>query len=227
MGVVFSKRWVSFHKTTRIFFEGFSHPSFFCSGFWLCSGFWVRSGFWVGAFVRSESVLLFVSLLFFTRFCCFFAYFFVFSPLFLCGLFFLDFVWWFWFCAYFCSKERRDNHMSARKSAGFGCDSVLFLLYKLHVIYIIRKTMGFGFSKRWVSFHKTTRIFFEGFSHPSFFVLNSTFFPRFHLFRAFGLGVLILFLIPFLFAFFLVLFGGCCFVCTFAANKHWRNGYLD
>ena len=34
---------------------------------------------------------------------------------------------------------------------------------------IIRKTMGLGFSKRWVSFHKTTRIFFEGFSHPSFF----------------------------------------------------------
>ena len=65
--------------------------------------------------------------------------------------------------------------------------------------------MGLFFSKRWVSFHKTTRIFFEGVSHPSFFVLNSTFFPRFRLFRAFGLGVLILFLIPFLFAFFFFL----------------------
>ena len=28
-GVWFSKRWVSFHKTTPILFEGFSHPSFF------------------------------------------------------------------------------------------------------------------------------------------------------------------------------------------------------
>ena len=42
MGLGFSKRWVSFHKTTRIFFEGFSHPFF-------------RSGVWVSAFVRSES----------------------------------------------------------------------------------------------------------------------------------------------------------------------------
>ena len=33
---------------------------------------------------------------------------------------------------------------------------------------IIHKTTGLGFSKRWVSFHKTTRIFFEGFSHPFF-----------------------------------------------------------
>ena len=41
-GLGFSKRWVSFHKTTRIFFEGFSHPFF-------------RSGVWVSAFVRSES----------------------------------------------------------------------------------------------------------------------------------------------------------------------------
>ena len=40
---------------------------------------------------------------------------------------------------------------------------------KALLAYIIRKTMGLGFSKRWVSFHKTTRIFFEGFSHPSFF----------------------------------------------------------
>ena len=33
--------------------------------------------------------------------------------------------------------------------------------------------MGLGFSKRWVPFHKTTRIFFEGFSHTSFFALGS------------------------------------------------------
>ena len=47
--------------------------------------------------------------------------------------------------------------------------------------YIIRKTMWMGFSKRWVSFHKTTRIFFEGFSHPSFFslwTLSSELAPR-------------------------------------------------
>ena len=31
-GVFFSIRWVSFHKTTRIFFEGFSHTSFFALG---------------------------------------------------------------------------------------------------------------------------------------------------------------------------------------------------
>ena len=42
-------------------------------------------------------------------------------------------------------------------------------VYSLHCTSIIRKTMGLVFSKRWVSFHKTTRIFFEGFSHPSFF----------------------------------------------------------
>ena len=41
------------------------------------------------------------------------------------------------------------------------------------VVYIIPKTTGFGFSKQWVSFHETTRIFFEGFSHPSFWVPGS------------------------------------------------------
>ena len=30
MGLVFSKRWVSFHKTTRIFFEGGHTPLFLC-----------------------------------------------------------------------------------------------------------------------------------------------------------------------------------------------------
>ena len=61
---------------------------------------------------------------------------------------------------------------------------------------------GVVFSKRWVPFHKTTRIFFEGFSFPLFLCLSdSVFFVRFLLF-------------------FVVLFDGCCFVCTFAANKH-------
>ena len=41
------------------------------------------------------------------------------------------------------------------------------------VVYIILKTTGFVFLKRWVSFRKTTRIFFEGFSHTSFFALGS------------------------------------------------------
>ena len=36
------------------------------------------------------------------------------------------------------------------------------------IFFIIPKTTGFGLSKRRVSFHKTTRIFFEGFSRPFF-----------------------------------------------------------
>ena len=40
MGLGFSKRWVSFHKTTRIFFEGFSSPLFL---FWVLSPLWVLS----------------------------------------------------------------------------------------------------------------------------------------------------------------------------------------
>ena len=34
--------------------------------------------------------------------------------------------------------------------------------------FVIPQTTGFGFSKRWVSFHKTTRIFFEGGVTPFF-----------------------------------------------------------
>ena len=84
-----------------IFWGVFTHL-FFCSGFWLCSGFWVRSGFWVGVFVRSESV--FCSF----RFCfsLVLAAFLLVFPLFVVKLyFFLDSVWWFWFCAYFCSAH--------------------------------------------------------------------------------------------------------------------------
>ena len=44
------------------------------------------------------------------------------------------------------------------------------------VVYIIPKTTGFGFSKRWVSFHKTTRIFFEGFPSPLFLWLSAVLF---------------------------------------------------
>ena len=89
-----------------IFWGVFTHL-FFCSGFWLCSRFWVRSGFWGGVFVRSESVLLFVLSRCFCSFrFCFslvLAAFLLVFPLFVVKLyFFLDFVWWFWFCAYFC-----------------------------------------------------------------------------------------------------------------------------
>ena len=216
MGLSFSKRWVSFHKTTRIFFEGFSHPSFFRSGFRLCSGFWVRSGFWVGVFVRSESV--FCSF----RFCftLVLAAFLLVFPLFVVKLyFFLDFVWWFWFCAYFCRAHLmcRDRVFGRVPPRGrLSLASFFYLFQNLFVFeieeypfikfpanfcqrFVIGNVMwrkfkdyricslffkgftgiynpqndGVGFSKRWVSFHKTTRIFFEGFSHPSFFALNS------------------------------------------------------
>ena len=43
------------------------------------------------------------------------------------------------------------------------------------VVYIIPKTTGVGSSKRWFSFHKTTRIFFEG-AHPSFLWLSAVLF---------------------------------------------------
>ena len=78
-GFVFSKRRVSFHKTTRIFFEGFSHPSFFVLGSESAPG--------------SGVARLFVSLLFFSLVLVAFS---LVSPLFVVELyFFLDFVWWF------------------------------------------------------------------------------------------------------------------------------------
>ena len=43
------------------------------------------------------------------------------------------------------------------------------------VVYIIPKTTGVGFSKRWVPLHKTMRIFFEG-AHPSFLWLSAVLF---------------------------------------------------
>ena len=104
--------------------------------------------------------------------------------------------------------------------------------------FIIPKTTGFGFSKRWVSFHKTTPILFEGFSHPffslwgmsslralsplwflsrRFFVLSS----RFCSFRfCFSLALVAFSLFLHFFVvelcYFLVLFGGFDFVRTFA-----------
>ena len=62
-----------------------------------------------------------------------------------------------------------------------------------YVTYIIRKTMGLGFSKRWVLFHKTTRIFFEGFSFPLFLCLSdSVFLFVFFFFSWFCLVVVVL-----------------------------------
>ena len=60
-------------------------------------------------------------------------------------------------------------------------------------LYIIRKTIGFGFSKRWVPFHKTTRIFFEGFSYTSFFALGSDSAPGSEF--ALGFGAVFLFVL--------------------------------
>ena len=107
--------------------------------------------------------------------------------------------------------------------------------------------MGLSFSIRWVSFHKTTRIFFEGFSHPSFFRSGSEFAPGSEFALGFGSAFLFVlsrcfirfasvfrsFLLPFcLFLhffvvglhFFLILFGGFDFVRTFAArNSVWSS----
>ena len=114
-----------------------------------------------------------------------------------------------------------------------------FLFQNLFVFeIIIRKTTGFGFSKRWVSFHKTTRIFFEGGGHTPLFLfcalsrirsLNSLrVLSRFFCSFWVGASVFHSFLLPFfLFSlffvvglyFFLILFGGFEFVRTFAAKN--------
>ena len=77
---------------------------------------------------------------------------------------------------------------------------------------------GVGFSKRWGYLHKTTRIFFEGF-HTLFsiqyFLSALLFVSRFRLWLFCGCSDSILFD----FFFFVILFGGCCFVCTFAYQK--------
>ena len=104
--------------------------------------------------------------------------------------------------------------------------------------FVIPKTTGFGFSKRWVSFHKTTPILFEGFSHPFFFALGSESAP--------GSESALLFVSLLCFArsccffacfstfwwldstFFLIMFGGGCFVCIFAVeNEPWFYMGID
>ena len=159
-------------------FWGVSHPSFFRSGVWVRSGsFWdgvlfvlsrcFCSGLWAGAFVRFASV--FRSLLLLFRL---FFHFFVIEL-----YFFLDFVWWFWSCAYFCGVGVITTETSPRRwetsvDRNVGCCNFMEF-----VVYIIPKTTGFVFLKRWVSFRKTTRIFFEGFHTPLFFAPGSGFAP--------------------------------------------------
>ena len=174
-----------------------------------CSGFWVRSGVWGGAFVRFASVFRSFLLLFRL-----FLHFFVF------GLsFFLDFVLWFWFCAYFCGVGVITTETSPRRwetsvDRNVGCCNFMEF-----VVYIIPKTTGVGFSKRWVSRPETTRILFEG-AHPSFFVAFCCFVfgvPRFRF-------VAVWFFFVWFLLFFLVLFGGFDFVRTFAArNSVWSS----
>ena len=96
-GVVFFKTMGSISQNDAYTFWGVFTP--LCFLLWVLSSLWVLGrrfcSFWVG--------VLFVSLLFFARSCCLFACFFHF---FVVGLyFFLDSVWWFWFCAYFCSAH--------------------------------------------------------------------------------------------------------------------------
>ena len=75
MGLFFSKRWVSFHKTTRIFFEGFSHTSFFALGSDSAPGSEFALGFGSAfLFVLSRCFVRFASVLhsFLLLFCLFF-----------------------------------------------------------------------------------------------------------------------------------------------------------
>ena len=79
--------------------------------------------------------------------------------------FLLGFVWWFWFCAYFCGVGVITTETSPRRwetSADRNAGCCIFMEF---VVYIIPKTTGVGFSKRWIPLHKTTGTFFEGFSH--------------------------------------------------------------
>ena len=152
-GFGLSKRRVSFHKTTRIFFEGFSHPSSFVLGSESAPG--------------SGVARLFVSLLFFARSCCFFACFSTFlwlnSPFFLIILVVLI----------LCVLLRRGSYNHWKQPAkvqNLSRQKCRLLYFYGACLYIIPKTTGFVFSKRRVSFHKTTRIFFEGFHTPLFCV---------------------------------------------------------
>ena len=122
-GFVFSKRRVSFHKTTRIFFEGF-HTPLFCV--------WTVLSF--RAFVCFA--LSFVSVPRF-RFGC--------SDSFFVFFFFLGFVWWLLLCVYFCIQERswRACHTSAGNSAGIGRIPRPFFYNPQNDGVWFFKTMGF------------------------------------------------------------------------------------
>ena len=150
-GVGFSKRWDYLHKTTRIFFEGF-HTLFF----YTVLSFRAFVCFAV-SFVVVCSCFLFVSRFRLWLFCgC--------SDSILFDFFF--FVILFGGCCFVCTFAYKKGLVgpvtrrleTVQASAGYQ-----------DLSFIIPKTTGFGFSKRWVSFHKTTPILFEGFSHPSFF----------------------------------------------------------
>ena len=107
MGLFFSKRWVPFHKTTRIFFEGGHTPLFFALGsdsapgseFALGSDSAPGSEFALGfgsafLFVLSRCFVRFASV--FRSFLLLFRLFLRFLSTFLCvDSFFLEFVWWF------------------------------------------------------------------------------------------------------------------------------------
>ena len=115
MGLGFSKRWVSFHKTTRIFFEGFSHPSCFRSEQYFLSALSFVSCFRFGC---SDSF----SDSFFVRFL-------------------LGFVWWLLFCVYFCSEDSVANdyrflarrRADANQSSDFLYSSVVSLPSKIQI----------------------------------------------------------------------------------------------
>ena len=205
-GFGLSKRRVSFHKTTRIFFEGFSHPSFFVLGSESAPG--------------SGVARLFVSLLFFARSCCFFACFSTFlwlnSPFFLIILVVLI----------LCVLLRRGSYNHWKQPAKVQNLSRqkcrLLYFYGVCCLYNSQNDGGWFFKTMGFISRNDAYIFWGG--TPLFFVSGQYFLSallfvsrfRLCLFRAFDLGVLILFLFS---SFFLVLFGGCCFVCTFAYKK--------
>ena len=71
---------------------------------------------------------------------------------------------------YFCGVGVITTETSPRRwisSADRDAGCCIFMEF---VVYIIPKTTGVGFSKRWVPLHKTMRIFFEGFHTPLFCV---------------------------------------------------------
>ena len=211
-----------FHFTKRrVYFLRFFLPLFFCSGFWVRSGFWVlsslwlRSGFWVGAFVRFASV--------FRSFLLLFRLFFHFFVIEL--YFFLDFVWWFWSCAYFCGVGVITTESSPRRcrtSADRDAGCCIFMEF---VVYIIPKTTGWFFKTMGFISQNDAYIFWGG--TPLFFVSGQYFLSallfvsrfRLCLFRAFDLGVLIFFVFFFFlgFVWWLLL---CVYFCI--QERSWR-----